>query len=304
MQRHVPLRLFRRGPSAEVRLAVAVIAALTLLLLDAYWKPIAPVRQMLSTFIYPFQRVVMLPRDLITMGNDWFDAAARVKSENEAMQRQRIELAQLATHSAQLAAENAQLRRLMGVFDKLVAQPAVVVEVLYEPTNAFNRRLVFNKGSLAGIEPGMPVIDEGGIVGQVVRVTPMTSEAAVLTDELVSIPVQLLRNGLRLIAFGSSVPGKVDVRYFAADADIREGDVMVTSGVGGVFPSGLPVARIEKVERDSASGFARAIGQPLSHPERYRHFLVLRVPVGIEDTDTATSGKSDKENGDGTTVKP
>jgi len=304
MQRHVPLRLFRRGPSAEVRLAVAVIAALALLLLDAYWKPIAPLRQVLSTFIYPFQRAVMLPRDLITMGNDWFDAAARVKSENEAMQRQRIELAQLATHSAQLAAENAQLRRLMGVFDKLVAQPAVVVEVLYEPSNAFNRRLVFNKGSLAGIEPGMPVIDEGGIVGQVVRVTPMTAEAAVLTDEVVSIPVQLLRNGLRLIAFGSSVPGKVDVRYFAADADIRDGDVLVTSGVGGVFPPGLPVARIEKVERDSASGFARAIGQPLSHPERYRHFLVLRVPVGLEDTANTASGKSDKENGDGTSVKP
>lgn len=282
----------------------AVITALALLLLDAYWKPVEPVRQMLSTFIYPFQRVVMLPRDLITTSSDWFDAAARVRSENEAMQRQRIELAQLATHSAQLAAENAQLRRLMGVFDKLVAQPAVVVEVLYEPTNAFNRRLVFNKGSLAGIAPGMPVIDEGGIVGQVVRVTPMTSEAAVLTDEVVSIPVQLLRNGLRLIAFGSSVPGKVDVRYFAADADIREGDVMVTSGVGGVFPSGLPVARIEKVERDSASGFARAIAQPLSHPERYRHFLVLRVPVGVEEAASAAIGKSDKENGNGAPVKP
>lgn len=302
MQRHVPLRLFRRGPSAEVRLFAAVFAALTLLILDAYWKPIAPLRQALSTFIYPFQRVVMLPRDLITMGNDWFDAATRVKTENEAMQRQRIELAQLATHSAQLAAENAQLRRLMGVFDKLVAQPAVVVEVLYEPSNAFNRKLVFNKGSLAGIAPGMPVIDEGGVVGQVVRVTPMTSEAAVLTDEMVSIPVQLLRNGLRLIAFGSSVPGKVDVRYFTADADIREGDVMVTSGVGGVFPPGLPVARIERVERDSASGFARAIGQPLSHPERYRHFLVLRVPVGVE-SDVA-GPKPDKENADGNAPKP
>lgn len=304
MQRHVPLRLFRRGPSAEVRLAVAVIAGLALLLLDAYWKPIAPVRETLSTFIYPFQRAVMLPRDLITMGNDWFDAAARVKSENEAMQRQRIEMAQLATHSVQLAAENAQLRRLMGVFDKLVAQPAVVVEVLYEPSNAFNRRLVFNKGSLAGIAPGMPVIDEGGIVGQVVRVTPMTAEAAVLTDEVVSIPVQLLRNGLRLIAFGSSVPGKVDVRYFAADADIREGDIMVTSGVGGVFPPGLPVARIEAIERDSASGFARAIGEPLSHPDRYRHFLVLRVPIGAEETGNTEATQSDKEKANGIPAKP
>lgn len=301
MQRNVPLRLFRRGPSAEVRLAVAVIAALALLLLDAYWKPIAPFRQALSTFIYPFQRGVMLPRDVITLANDWFDAAAMVKSENEAMQRQRIELAQLATHSSQLAAENAQLRRLLGVFDKLVSQPAVVVEVLYEPSNAFSRRLVFNKGSLAGIAPGMPVIDEGGIVGQVVRVTPMTAEAAVLTDEVVSIPVQLLRNGLRLIAFGSSIPGKVDVRYFAADADIREGDIMVTSGIGGVFPPGLPVARIESIERDSASGFARAIGDPLARPDRYRHFLVLRVPIGSEETTQDQPGQTEKESANGST---
>jgi rod shape-determining protein MreC len=101
----------------------------------------------------------------------------------------------------------------------------------------------------------------------------------VLTDEVVSIPVQLLRNGLRLIAFGSSTPGKVEVRYFAADADIQKGDLMVTSGVGGIFPPGLPVGRIDDVQRNSASGFARAEAIPSSHPERYRHFLVLQVPV-------------------------
>jgi len=230
--------------------------------------------------------VVMFPPQAIVVVNDWFDAAASAKSEGEALQKQRIELSQLATHAAQLTTENGQLKRLMGVFDKLAEQPSIVVEVLYEPFNAFNHRLVFNKGSAAGIAPGMPVIDEGGVVGQIVRVTPFTSEAAVLTDEVVSIPVQLLRNGLRLIAFGSSTPGKVEVRYFASDADIREGDVMVTSGVGGLFPPGLSVASVNKVERDSSSGFARAEGQPASHPERYRHFLVLLVP--IEGSDIAS----------------
>src|SRR5690606_26487328 len=203
-------------------------------------------------------RAVRSPRDLGRRVNEWVNAADLTRGENEASQRQRIELAQVASHAAQLAAENAQLRRLLGVTDT-VAQSAVVVEVMYEPTNAFTQRLVFNKGSKSGLAPGMPVIDEGGVVGQIVRVTPATAEAALLTDEQVSIPVQLLRNGLRLIAFGGSQPGKVEVRYFAADADIQEGDTLVTSGVGGLFPAGLSVAKVERIERDTSSGFARAV---------------------------------------------
>jgi rod shape-determining protein MreC len=130
----------------------------------------------------------------------------------------------------------------------------------------------------------MPVIDEGGIVGQVIRVTPFSAEAAMLTDEQLAVPVQLLRNGLRLIAFGSSIPGKVEVRYFSSDTDIQEGDVLVTSGVGGGFPAGISVGTVESVERDAASGFARALAQPTSHPERYRHFLILKVPITTNGT--------------------
>src|SRR5690606_15407429 len=284
MQPHGALRLFRHEPSAEIRLFVLALLAVVFLVLDSQMRVLEPLRQAGAVVLYPFQRAVLLPRDAVVQVNDWLNAARLVRTENEALQRQRIELAQVATHAAQLAAENAQLRRLLGVSDS-VSQSAVVVEVFYEPPDSFNRRLVFNKGSASGSAPGMPVIDEGGVVGQIVRVTPMTAEAALLTDERVSIPVQLLRNGLRLIAFGGNVPGKVEVRYFAADADIREGDVLITSGVGKLFPAGLPVARVEKVERDSASGFARAIAQPLSHPERYRHFLVLQVSVDDAEPD-------------------
>ena len=304
MQRHVTLRLFRRGPSAEVKLALMVLLALALLVTDANWKTLNPLRQSISIALYPFQRAVMLPRDASFLVHDWYNAAAAIKAENEGLQRQRIELAQVTSNAAQLLAENAQLRRLMGVFDKAVDQPAIVVEVLYEPANAFNRRLVFNKGSRSGIAPGMPVIDEGGVVGQVIRVTPMSSEAAMLTDEVVSIPVQILRNGLRLIAFGSTSPGKVEVRYFSSDADIRPGDMLVTSGVGGVFPPGLAVAKIESVERNASTGFARAEAQPSSHPERYRHFLVLQVPVDGNETPVAPSPSSSKLKSEPAGVPP
>ncbi len=278
MQRQSTPPLFRRGPPAEVRLAVLVVLALVLIVVDSQMRILEPLRTSVAQGLYPFQRAVLWPRDAVQRVDEWINAANRIRTENEALQRQRIELSQVATHAAQLAAENAQLRRLLGVTDT-VGQPATVVEVLYEPPNAFHQRLVFNKGSEAGIAPGMPIIDEGGVVGQIVRVTPMTAEAAMVTDERVSIPVQVLRNGLRLIAFGSNTPGVIEVRYLAANADLKAGDTIVTSGVGGLFPAGLPVARITAVERDTASGFARALAEPLAHPERYRHFLVLQVDV-------------------------
>lgn len=294
MQENRTIRLFRHGPTAEFRLAVLVVLSLALLVVDARWRVLDPARQAISVVLYPFQRLVLAPRDLVENFNSWMDAATVARAEKEALQKQRIELAQIATHAAQLSAENEQLRRLLKVADT-VSQPTVAVEVMYEPPNAFVHHLIFNKGTSDGIRAGMPVIDEGGVVGQIVRVTPFTSEAALLTDDTVSIPVQVLRNGLRLIAFGGNVSGRVEVRYLTANADIRAGDTLITSGIGGLFPAGLSVAKIEKVERDSATGFARALAAPMSHPERYRHFLVLRVdvsslPAPISDTEANSHG--------------
>ncbi len=276
MQEQRSIRLFKRGPSPEVRLAIFIALSVVLLITDARWTVLEPARQALSMVIYPFQRVVMAPAAVVQHVDTWMNATALVHTEKEALQRQRIELAQLSTHAAQLAAENEQLRRLLQVADK-VTQPAVAVEIFYEPPNAFNRRLVFNKGSEHGILPGMPVIDEGGVVGQIVRVTPYTSEAALITDDKVSIPVQVLRNGVRLVAFGGHSAAKIEARYLTNEDDLHVGDTLITSGVGGLFPAGLPVAEVESLEFDPATGFAVAVGQPLSHPERYRHFLVLLV---------------------------
>ena len=278
MSASVNLELFRRRVPAEVKLVFLVILSLVLLVLDAHSRYTEPLRQSLSVVLYPFQRVVMLPRDAITVIQDYSNAAALLRQESEALQRQRIELAQVIANAAQLGTENAQLRRLLGVVEGKPTHPTVVVQVLYEPATPYQRRLVFNKGTRDGIQPGMPVIDEGGLVGQIIRVTPFTSEAALLTDEQLAVPVQVLRNGLRLIAFGSPGNGKVEVRYFSSDADIRQGDVLVTSGVGGAFPSGIAVGTVESVERDSSSGFAKAVAQPTAYPERYRHFLILKVP--------------------------
>jgi len=281
--------LFLRGSSLEARFVVLVTLATILIAFDARGT-LEPLRQTLALAIYPFQRTVMLPGDAVRVFQDWLNAAALIRSENENLQRQRIELAQLGARATQLAAENAQLRRLLDIVEPAAPPPVVVVQVLYEPVGAMPRRLVFNRGSKSGIRAGMPVIDEGGVVGQIVRVTPLTSEAALVTDGQIAVPVQVQRNGLRLIVFGGNAPGRIEVRYLDEQADVRAGDMLVTSGLGGLFPPGLPVAQVDVVERDAASGFAHAIGRPLSHPERYRHFLVLQVPViPLSAADTVTT---------------
>jgi len=297
MQEPGTLKLFKHGPSAEVRFVLLLICGTALLAVDARWTTVlAPVRSAIATAIYPFQRVAFSPRDLIAQINLWVDGAAQARSEQEALQRQRIELAQLATHAARLSVENAQLRRLLHVVDVATTPPSVAVEVLYEPANRHARRLVLNKGASSGIQPGMPAIDEGGVVGQIVRVTPYTSEAALMTDDQVSIPVQVVRNGLRLIAFGAGASGKLALRFLPVDVDLEAGDTLVTSGLGGMFPAGLSVGSVDHVQRDDASGFAVATATPLSHPERYRHFLVLlitpetlRSPPPAQEPDGAQS---------------
>lgn len=270
------LKLFKQGPSIEMRLGALLLVCLVMIFTDAHSTLLNPLRQTLSVALYPFQKIVLAPRDALEYFNSWSHAAAKARDEQDALQRQRIEMAQLTTHAAQLAAENDQLRRLLNV-SKSIEQKSIAVEVFYIPTSNLSNSLVFNKGSKDGIAPGMPVIDEGGVVGQIIRVGPYTSEAALVIDAQVSIPVQVLRNGLRLITFGSNQGGKLEVRYLSANADIEAGDTLVTSGIGGYFPAGLPVGRIEQVNRDQGSGFALAIAQPLSHPERYRHFLVLQL---------------------------
>lgn len=286
MAKHARLELFRRSMPAEIKFVVFLLCSVALLVTDTQSKFLDPVRQILASALYPLQKTVMFPRDVVLWSQSVMNAAELIQTENEALQRRRIELAQVSSAAAQLSTENAQLRRLLGMIEGKSEQRAVVAEVLYEASTPFNRRLIFDRGQNDGVEPGMPVIDEGGVVGQIVRVTPYTSEVALLTDVMLSIPVQVARTGVRLIAFGSNVPGKIEVRYFSSDADIQAQDSLITSGVGGAYPPGLMVGRIDSVDRDASSGFARALATPSSHPDRYRHFLILRdKPVRTPNND-------------------
>ncbi|MCK9508065.1 MAG: rod shape-determining protein MreC [Pigmentiphaga sp.] len=278
-----PPSFFNQGPPAWVRLLVLSLLSLALILVDGRFRALDSVREGISVALYPFQQVMLLPRDALRSTVAYFNVKTDVQKELEQLHIQRIEAAQLTSQAAQLAAENTQLRKLLGATERVPA-PAVLVEILYEVRDAFSRRLVLDKGRYHQVRPGMPVIDDGGVVGQVVRATPTSAEVSLVNDKHMTVPVQILRNGLRAVTQGGEPAGRISLRYMASDADIQVGDQVVTSGLDGIYPAGLPVAVVESVEIDGPSGLARILCKPVAALDQYRHFLVLQT---VQEAPTA-----------------
>jgi rod shape-determining protein MreC len=271
---HTPPPLFNQGPSARARLAFFAVLALALLVLDARLKLLGPVRQAVATTLYPVQKTMLVPRDMWRGGAAYFTEQTRLIDENDSLKRAQVQSLTSAARIAQLQSDNQQLRKLMDLREERLPQ-SVLAEVLYDTRDPFVRHLVLGKGGQQGIAPGMPVLDAVGVVGQVTRVTPFTSEINLLTDKDQAIPVQVIRNGLRAVAYGGQEAGLLDIRWLAVNADIQEGDMLTTSGIDGVYPAGLPVAQVVKVERAASVGFARILCKPLAGLTQHRYLVVL-----------------------------
>jgi len=277
---HGPPPLFNQGVSARARLLFFATLAIVLLLVDARVRALDSVRRGLAVVLYPVERVLLWPRDAASGIGDYLVSVGGLTRENEALRRAALDYAQRALATESLAAENEQLRRLLG----LRARPGThgeAAQVLYESRDRFARRVVIDGGALRGIAAGSPVIDELGVVGQVTRVYPLTAEVTLLTDRDQAIPVQVLRNGLRGVAFGGQEPGTLDLRFLASNADVVAGDAVVTSGIDGVYPPGLPVAHVDRVEREAKDQFARIVMRPDAGVQAHTMLMVVRV----EDTD-------------------
>ncbi|ETD68932.1 rod shape-determining protein MreC [Pelistega indica] len=297
MPQNNSLNLFQRGQVSGLRLVALGILCVILMIADSQTNYIEPVRKVVASVIHPLQRAALWPRDVVVQIYNWSNAVELVRTQTEESQRQRIGLTQLSVQASQMAEENIQLRRLLGI-KKSVNIPSVAVQILYAAPNPLHQTLVLTKGANDGIAPGMPVIGEGGLVGQIQRVTANTAEAALITDERVSLPAIILRNGLRVVVYGSGHPSRVEVRYLALGADIKEGDQLVTSGIGGVFPAGLAIGQVNKIEKNSAQGFVSAYVEPTAHPERYLHFLVLLTDVAKTPSDSDQDTGKDGHNGE------
>lgn len=273
---HGPPPLFNQGVSARARLAIFAFLAIALIIVDSRVKALDTIRVGVGVVLYPVQQALLLPAHAAAAVGEYFTTVGRLTRENEALKRAATERASELQQAEGLAEENAQLRRLLGARER-AARPGVLAQVLYESRDRFARKLVLDKGSRDGVSAGQPVIDDRGVVGQITRVFPFTAELTLLTDKEQSIPVQIERNGLRGVAYGGADPGTLDLRFMPSNADIVRGDVVLTSGIDGVYPAGLRVATVAKVERAEKDQFARIVLTPAAGLQNYVFMLVLKV---------------------------
>lgn len=273
---HLPPPFFKQGPSARLRMLVFATLAIITLLVDARFNLLRHARQGIAVVLYPIQQMVRVPRAILLSGGQYFQDIGIAQAELRQAKQQLLTQGQQAQLAQQLAQENAQLRRLLGVRENTTT-PSLSAQILYEAHDPFTRKLILDKGILDGVQAGQPVIDDQGVVGQITRTFVKTAEVTLLTDRDQAIPVQIVRNGLRSIAYGGQEPGLLDLRFMAGNADVQQGDVLTTSGIDGLYPPGLPVARVTKVERSTAQSFARILCTPIAGTEKNRHLLVLLV---------------------------
>ncbi len=271
-----PPPFFRQGPSALSKLAVFSALALFLMVADSRFKVTKPLRVGLAAVLYPVQWVAMQPIELLQGGGQYFSSLRSAQTAKDDAFKKMGLLSQRANQVEQLALENARLRKLLGLRDRLQSG-GMAAQVLYDAADPYTRKVVIDKGMTEKVSLGSPVLDEQGVIGQVTRVYPMVSEVTLLTDRDHAIPVLNTRTGARGVAFGdtSTHADAMELRFMAANADVLVGDLLTTSGVDGVYPPGLPVARVEKVERRVDAVFARIYCVPLGLVAGASHVMVL-----------------------------
>ena len=272
-----PPPFFRQGASALSKLMVYSALALFLMVADARFKVTQPLRAAMATVLFPVQWVAMRPVLLIRNSGRYFESLQSAQA-NEAAARQKLALqSQRASQVEQLAQENARLRNLLALRERITT-PAEAAEVLYDAADPYSRKIIIDKGLTQGIAAGSPVIDESGVLGQVTRVHPLMSEVTLVTDRDHAIPVLNARTGARSVAFGDPITrgGSLELRFMAGNADVQAGDILTTSGVDGVYPPGLPVAKVVSVERRADSAFARISCSPQALVDGARHVMVLK----------------------------
>ena len=275
-----PPPFFRQGPSALTKLMFCSALALFLMVADTRFKLTQPLRVLVATVLHPVERVLRIPVDAWNGAGDYAMGLQRALS-NEAAAR--ADLARQAERSArveQLVVENNRLRALLGLRAGLTvrSQPA---EVLYDAPDPFSRKAIIDRGMTQGVVLGAPVINEAGVLGQVTRVYPLSAEVTLLTDKDAAIPVLNPRTQSRSAAFGIATGSGLELRFMAGNADVQVGDVLQTSGVDGVYPPGLAVAKVVAVDRKVDSGFAKVMLAPTALPDGVRHVLVLE-PVAVQ----------------------
>jgi rod shape-determining protein MreC len=264
----------RSGFSMGARFLLLAIACIALMVLDRRDQHLVRVRQALSVAVYPVRMLVDLPFRTAHSLSDTFAARDALIAENQQFRRERLEADGRLQRLAALEMENTRLRQLLESTAR-VGSRTLVAEILSVDLDPYRQRFDLNRGFANGALVGQALIDAQGVVGQVVRVGPFTSEAILITDADHAVPVSVNRNGLRTIAVGTGDSNRLRLPYLTNNADIVVGDLLISSGLGGVFPAGYPVGRVIEVRLRTDQSFAEVIAEPASALDREREVLLV-----------------------------
>lgn len=270
---------FRHGPGPFAKLIVFTFLSCLLIVEDLRFKRFHEVRQIIGTVIFPLQRIAYVPTFIYDEAKN-FIVHFNLLEENTKLRQQFLENQEYLLRFHALEAENAKLRELLGAIERIeksTETKTILAEILYTPRDPFSHKITLNKGIYHKVRLGQAVIDDKGVIGQITRIYPFSSEVTLLTDKNHSVPVQVLRNSLRSVISGTGKNNELELRYLSINIDIQPGDLLVTSGIGGVYPPGIPVAVVEKIEHSPSDDFSRIVSNPVAGVDRNRQVLILSM---------------------------
>ena len=271
---HTPPPFFKTGPTPLARLLIFSALSVVLLVADARFNYLAPLRQIAGIIVYPLQRLAASPAGIARRIGEFFVTQSSLREDNTRLVEEKLENAPMLQQLKALQSENRQLRELLAARERVNAN-GKAAEILYAGRDPFSRKVIIDKGLHDDVTGGQAVVDARGVVGQVTRVYTWLAEVTLLTDKGQAVPVQNLRSGLRGVVFGTGQDGVLDLRFMPVNADVQNGDQLVTSGIDGTYPPGLPVAEVSNIERNAAFMFARITCKPIAGVAAYPHVLVL-----------------------------
>jgi rod shape-determining protein MreC len=280
--------IFARGIPLQVRLILAVIFSLLLLIAR---HQVEPSRQVLSSLLSPLQCLSAVPSRFAQWVGGHFASKSFLEQQNHELLYQQLMMSERLQKFEHIHQENIRLRNLLGSQIRLDARK-VVTEVMAVASDPYHHYIVLRVGELDGVYEGQTVIDGKGIIGQVTQVGALTSRVLLISDVQHAIPVRIARSDVRSIAYGTGEINEIELKHLPISTDVQEGDLVVSSGLGGRFPEGYPVARINKVERDPNHRYAIVSAEPIAALDRVRYVLLLwpgASPVSISQQATTTT---------------
>ncbi len=296
--------IFTRGPSLNIRLTLALVLSVTLIFVDHKMDGFKSTRVYLNSLMSPLQYIANLPGLMLSESAQRLTSKEQLLAENQKLNNQLLLMSEKLQQYDVIAKENAQLRELLQAPVRLSSKK-MVAELMAVDKNPYSQQVVINKGAIDGVYPSQPVLDDKGVVGQVMEVGSTNSRVLLIADVTHAIPVRSLRNDIRFIATGSGALNELYLEHVPHSVDIQEGDTLISSGLGKVFPEGYPVATVTQVVRDESRPFARVIVTPLANLDRLRHLLLLwheddlsQKPGSDKDKKVNTPATNEEESSD------